>query len=85
MEPTPTSIAQRFLGGVDLLLDLATLGEYGLEPLPADAPCERSELRCSDWEALAGPSAGRAHHRRREPACAPSFHSDWLHDRPLSA
>jgi hypothetical protein len=33
------AIAQRLLSGVDLLMDLATLGEYGLEPLPADGPC----------------------------------------------
>jgi hypothetical protein len=33
------SIAQRLLGAVDLAIDFATLGEYGLEPLPADGPC----------------------------------------------
>ena len=28
---------QRILGAIDLAIDFATLGEYGLEPLPATA------------------------------------------------
>jgi len=31
-----TSLAQRVLGAVDLAIDFATLGEYGLEPIAAD-------------------------------------------------
>ena len=55
-------IGQKFLGAVDLAIDLATLGEYGLEPIPADGPCrERTEHRLtrrrSGWEAL--PTARR--------------------------
>ena len=60
------SIAQRLLGAVDLAIDFATLGEYGLEPLPADGPCRertghpRREPSCAavaapcmtPWEAL---------------------------------
>lgn len=30
------SMAQRVLGAVDLAIDFATLGEYGLEPITAD-------------------------------------------------
>ncbi len=55
-------IGQELLGGVDLAIDLATLGEYGLEPLPAGGPCrEQTECRpthrLSGWEAL--PTARR--------------------------
>ena len=39
-------------GAIDLLVDFATLGEYGLEPLPADGRCELDGLRAG-WEALA--------------------------------
>jgi len=31
-----TSLAQRVLDAVDLAIDFATLGEYGLEPIAAD-------------------------------------------------
>ncbi len=61
-----TSLAQRALGAIDLALDFATLGEYGLEVQPggagahADGPCrERSRHSAVDpsarlgWEALA--------------------------------
>jgi hypothetical protein len=56
-------LGQKLLGAVDLAIDLATLGEYGLEPLPADGPCReradcRPTLRHSGWEAL--PAARRA-------------------------
>jgi len=43
-------IANRLLGAVDLAIDLATLGEYGLETLPDEAECE---LTAIGWEALA--------------------------------
>lgn len=39
-------------GAIDLLVDFATLGEYGLEPLPADGRCELDGQRAG-WEALA--------------------------------
>src|SRR3954447_2600888 len=43
----------RLLSGVDLAIELATLGEYGLEPLPAEAPCRtRRSTPTSAWEAL---------------------------------
>jgi len=47
------------LSAVDLAIDLATLGEYGLETLPDEAECE---LTGSGWEALAP--------ARRRGACA---------------
>jgi hypothetical protein len=46
------SFAQRFLGAVDLAIDFATLGEYGLEPLPADGPVRERRGRKTTWEAL---------------------------------
>jgi hypothetical protein len=59
-----TSFAQRVLGAVDLAIDFATLGEYGLEPLPADGPgCER--VGDAGWEALARSSAGSGRPSRR--------------------
>ena len=51
---------QRTLSGVDLAIDFATLGEYGLEPFSADGSCrERADRRRSrpprrpGWEVLA--------------------------------
>lgn len=46
------NLAGNVAGAVDLLVDFATLGEYGLEPLPADGCCEQDGLRAG-WEALA--------------------------------
>jgi hypothetical protein len=62
-------IAGRVAGAIDLLVDFATLGEYGLEPLPADGRCELDGQRAG-WEALATSRRGscgeptRAHSRR---------------------
>lgn len=50
---------QRILGAIDLAIDFATLGEYGLEPLPApagataDGPCRERPGRKAGWEAFA--------------------------------
>ena len=52
-------IANQALSAVDLAIDFATLGEYGLETLPDEAECE---LTGSGWEALAP--------ARRRGACA---------------
>jgi hypothetical protein len=49
----------RLLSGVDLVIDLATLGEYGLEPLPAEGPCRESGGHKPGWEALASTSRAR--------------------------
>jgi hypothetical protein len=58
------SFAQRILGAVDLAIDFATLGEYGLEPLPAAGPtCERAGG--AGWEALARSTAGSGRPSRR--------------------
>jgi hypothetical protein len=46
------SVAGRVAGALDLLVDFATLGEYGLEELPADGRCELDGQRAG-WEALA--------------------------------
>ncbi|HEX2129006.1 MAG TPA: hypothetical protein VHF58_07295 [Solirubrobacterales bacterium] len=62
------SIAQRLLSAVDLAIDFATLGEYGLEPLPADGPCRERARHSTAREALtAARSRGcDAGARRRE-------------------
>jgi hypothetical protein len=46
------SLLERIVSGVDLMIDLATLGEYGLaQPLPAEGPrCEASG-HAPGWEA----------------------------------
>ena len=50
---------RRLLDGVDLAIDFATLGEYGLEPLSeaargdADEHCRERPGRTAGWEALA--------------------------------
>jgi hypothetical protein len=46
------SPAQRLLGAVDLAIDFATLGEYGLEPSPVDGPGRERCGRKTAWEAL---------------------------------
>lgn len=52
-------LGQRILDGVDLAIDFATLGEYGLEPLHADGSCRKRAdrrfrpSRRPGWEALA--------------------------------
>ena len=65
-------LAHRALGAIDFAIDFATLGEYGLEPLPAAGPCrERSRdlavdpSASLDWEALAGAGAGSVGRARR--------------------
>jgi hypothetical protein len=52
-------VEQRILGAIDLAIDFATLGEYGLEPLstspgtPADGPCRERSGQPTGWEAFA--------------------------------
>jgi hypothetical protein len=52
------SLSQRVLGAVDLAIDFATLGEYGLETWPEETGCladgSRRERRgrSTAWEAL---------------------------------
>jgi hypothetical protein len=67
-------LGQRVLGGVDLVIDFATLGEYGLEPLDADGSCrERAGRRSGPsrrpgWEALATTRRGACGHDFGRPA-----------------
>jgi hypothetical protein len=65
-------LGQRILSGVDLAIDLATLGEYGLEPFTADGyRRQRADLRSRPgrrpgWEAPATTprgACGTAPHR----------------------
>ena len=65
-----TSIRTRLMDTIDLVVDFATLGEYGLEPLNgAEAACagERCELdgRRAAWEATATLRRGSPCERRR--------------------
>jgi hypothetical protein len=43
----------RLLGGIDLVIDLATLGEFGLEQVPADGHGCELIGPAAGWEALA--------------------------------
>lgn len=74
MFDSPSKFKERLAGAVDLAVDLATLGEYGVE-LRADAGApacasERCETagRKAGWEALATPRRGSC--RSEQPAYA---------------
>jgi hypothetical protein len=55
MFDSKTTLAGRLTDAVDLLIDFATLGEYGLEPVGRPAPiCESRQRRHP-----ASPAAGR--------------------------
>lgn len=58
-------------GAFDLVLDFATLGEYGLVSLPADGCCEQDGRRAG-WEALATPHRG-SRERLRAASCPVDF------------
>lgn len=70
-------LGQKVLGGVDLMIDFATLGEYGLEPLDADGSCrERADRRSRPsrrpgWEALATTRRGARGHEVSWPPAPP--------------
>ena len=72
-----TKIRNHLLDTFDLVVDFATLGEYGLEPLEAaekacaGGRCEQ-EGRKADWEALATPRRGSCGSQgaMRSAACA---------------
>jgi hypothetical protein len=57
-EQRHTSLSQRVLGAIDLAIEFATLGEYGLETWPeetgclADESCRERRGRATAWEAL---------------------------------
>ena len=60
MRKDENCVGQRVLGAIDLAIDFATLGEYGLEPLPArtagglaDGPCRERPGQTTGWEAFA--------------------------------
>jgi hypothetical protein len=46
-------LMDRLLGGIDLAIDVATLGEFGLEQLPTDGHGCELIGRAAGWEALA--------------------------------
>ena len=64
-------VGQRILGAIDLAIDFATLGEYGLEPLPApaggpaDGPCRERSGLVAGREAFAKVRRGECDERRR--------------------
>ena len=49
---TRYTVAQGLLGAVDLAIDFATLGQYGLESPPAGGRCRERPGRRTGWEAL---------------------------------
>lgn len=55
MFDSKTSLAARLTDAVDLLIDFATLGEYGLEPVGRTAPSCQSRRR----QANSGPGERR--------------------------
>jgi hypothetical protein len=75
MFESKTPLRNRLMETIDLVVDFATLGEYGLEPLDgAETACagERCELdgRRAGWEAIAT--------HRRGSHCAPQRVSSRL-------
>ena len=76
------SFAQRILGAVDLAIDFATLGEYGLEPLPGDAEgsadglCRERRGYTTAWEALTT--------TRRRGCIRPATHAGRIRSTSLS-
>ena len=69
------ALGHRLLSAADLAIDFATLGEYGLEPIPADGPRERpghapSSRRAAGWEAFATARRGACRARRSTSARA---------------
>jgi hypothetical protein len=69
------ALGHRLLGAVDLAIDFATLGEYGLEPIPAVGPRERpggatSCDRAAGWEAFASARRGACEPPRVRPTLA---------------
>ena len=64
MTKTKTQMSQRLLSAVDLAIDVATLGEYGLETVSTESPCRERSDHMSDWEAFV------AKHRVRTRGCA---------------
>jgi hypothetical protein len=68
MTKTKTHMSQRLLSAVDLAIDVATLGEYGLETVPTAGPCHERSDHMSDWEAFV------AKHRVRTRGCNARAH-----------
>jgi hypothetical protein len=60
-------IARRVLCAVDLAIDFATLGEYGLEPLPAGGPCRKQPGHRIGWEGFATARRGGCANRLADP------------------
>ncbi len=61
------------MDAIDFVVDIATLGEYGLEPLEAaETPCTgrrcEQDGRTAAWEALATPRRGSRCGTERESA-----------------
>jgi hypothetical protein len=69
------SLSQRVLGAVDLAIDFATLGEYGLETWPEETGCRRRSGHPAGWEAPATPRqrgcSARTAAARRRPLAEP--------------
>jgi hypothetical protein len=53
MTVKPDSLVARVMDVLDLVIDFATLGEYGLEQMPADGPGGEGTGRNTGWEVLA--------------------------------
>lgn len=53
MRAKPDSPLARAIDVLDMVIDFATLGEYGLEEAPADGPGGEGTGRKTGWEVLA--------------------------------
>ena len=60
MFDSKTSLTDRLTDAVDLMIDFATLGEYGLEPAVASPPACQSRRRPHRSRAGARPRTDRA-------------------------
>jgi hypothetical protein len=80
MSSLSTRLVARLMDELDLAIDFATLGEYGLEELPADGPgrervagagiaslIPRGGAPPFDWEALAPARRSSLHHEEGPP------------------
>lgn len=74
MSKTKEQLMNRAAGAVDLLIDFATLGEYGLEPVgaPGAGACEGAaqDFSWDGWEALGRARRGGCQRGRApDPGC----------------
>ena len=82
-------LGQQMISGVDLVIDFATLGEYGLEPDSADGSCRERADRRSQTKSPARLGGARDDPPRRlwnaEPTSDGRRRADWRFPGPASS